>query len=100
MHIGRVQWSQVRWNIKPTESTLLDMPLVHYQVLPLLHWSCWARLWLSRLMVHGWQYIRQHLVMQHLIDLITDFNRFAIFSFYHLTIAYRPTTPTYWTCAW
>ena len=28
-----------------------------------------------RLLLHGWQYIRQHLVMMHLADLFIDFNK-------------------------
>ena len=33
MHIGRVWWSQVRQNVKPTINASLDAPLAHYQVL-------------------------------------------------------------------
>ena len=67
MHIGRVQRSQVRQNVKPTINALLDAPLAHYQVLTSSYSStsdCFAILWFS-----------------------------------HLTISYRPTTPTtFLTC--
>ena len=46
-----------------------------------------------RLLLHGWQYIGQHLAKQYLADLFIKLQQAIALPFSHLTLGYRPTTP-------
>ena len=56
----------------------------------------------ARLLLHGWQHIRQHVTTEHLTDFFVDFNKrlFCHLLVSHLRIGYRPAIATiHWTRA-